>query len=82
MRFLDSRLAGSDAADMATEGESERAPVFSAPSTNELFEGLSRDLAHVDVLRISDRSWLARDEFRAALDPVLDAFRARGGVIA
>jgi hypothetical protein len=81
MRLLDSRLRGGDASDTALEGESERAPVFSAGSARQLFDGLRQDLQNVDVLRILDRSWLAREDFRAELEPVLATFRARGGVL-
>ena len=32
-------------------------------------------------LRLRDTAWLARDEFRTVLTPLLDDFRARGGTV-
>jgi hypothetical protein len=80
MRFLDLRLQGADAADCAAEGDAERAPVFAARSTRELFAGLEQDLAGVDVLRLIDRAWLERADFREALEPVLRAVAAHGEI--
>jgi hypothetical protein len=82
MRFLDAQLQGSDAADAAHEAESERAPVFEGDSSADaLFESLARELMKADELRLTERSWLLNEEFRARLEPVLAAFQARGGVI-
>jgi hypothetical protein len=81
MRYLDSRLSGGDAGEGASEGESERARVFSAASTRELFDGLSRDLEGADVVRLVDPSWLNQQDLRAELEPVLAMFRASGGIV-
>ncbi len=51
----------------------------SESTRDQLFQNLARDLAQVGSVRLVDRSWLARDDFRARVDAVLDAFRARGG---
>ncbi len=51
----------------------------SESTRDQLFQNLARDLAQVGSVRLADRSWLARDDFRARVDAVLDAFRARGG---
>ena len=50
-----------------------------AGAVDQLFENLARDLAQVSRVRLADPSWLARDDFRARVDTVLDGFRARGG---
>ena len=47
----------------------------------ELFGHLAGDLRGVNVLRLTDTSWLARDDLKTQLDAVLDGFRARGGRI-
>ncbi len=52
-----------------------------AGTVDRLFEHLARDLEQVSRVTLADPSWLARDDFRARFDPVLDAFRARGGSI-
>jgi hypothetical protein len=44
-----------------------------------LFDNLAHDLSQVNTVTVTERSWLARDDFRARVDGVLDAFRARGG---
>jgi len=48
-------------------------------TTSELFENLARDLRRVTAVRLIDPSWLSRDDLRAELEPVLDAFQRRGG---
>lgn len=50
-------------------------------TATELFENLARDLRRVTAVRLIDPSWLSREELRAALAPVLDAFQKRGGRI-
>jgi hypothetical protein len=48
---------------------------------SEFFDHLAGDLRGVNVLRLTDTSWLAGDDLKTQLDAVLDAFRARGGRI-
>ena len=48
-------------------------------TTRELFEGLASDLRRVQAVRLIDPSWLSRDDLRAQLQPMLDAFQKRGG---
>src|SRR2546423_12025166 len=48
-------------------------------TTSALFENLARDLRRVNAVRLVDPSWLSRDELRAELELVLDAFQRRGG---
>ena len=47
-----------------------------------LFESLARDLDGVTAVRLTDTSWLSRDDLRQELDAVLCAFSERGGRIA
>ena len=44
-----------------------------------LFANLTRDLEQVRSVTLVDAAWLTRDDLRARVDVVLDAFRARGG---
>lgn len=48
-------------------------------STDKLFERLETELLGVDDLRLVDTAWLARQDFRDRLEPVLISVRARGG---
>ena len=48
-------------------------------STDELFERLETELRGVDDLRLVDTAWLARQDFRDRLEPLLISVRARGG---
>ena len=50
-------------------------------TTAELFARLERELDHVRSVRLVDTAWLARDDFRCALDRVLDSFRAEGRTV-
>ncbi len=50
-----------------------------AGTVDRLFENLARDLAQVRSVRMTDPSWLARDDFRVRVDTVIDAFRSSGG---
>jgi hypothetical protein len=83
MRFLDAQVGGPFTPDDAieSEGESERAPRMDAGSTARLFAGLAEALREADVVRLTDRAWLASEEFGSDLERVLAAFRARGGVV-
>ena len=48
-------------------------------STHELFERLEYELRTVDNLRLVDTNWLACQDFRDRLEPLLISVRARGG---
>ncbi len=52
-----------------------------AGSTAELFAHLTADLRAVTAVRLTETSWLTRDDFHQEIRPVLDAFAARGGAI-
>lgn len=47
-------------------------------TTAELFERLDRDLRMVDVLRVVESTWLAHEDLKQQLDPLLASLRARG----
>jgi hypothetical protein len=50
-------------------------------TTAGLFDALACELGDVDELVVSHSAWLAGTEISAQLDPILAAFRARGGRI-
>jgi hypothetical protein len=50
-------------------------------TTANLFEALADELREIDELRVSQSAWIGGVEMSAQLDPVLAAFRARGGRI-
>lgn len=47
--------------------------------TGRLFETLATDLQRTRVVRLTDVSWLAREDLKAPLEAVLGTFRAGGG---
>ena len=50
-------------------------------STDQLFENLATDLRKVTAVRLTETTWLAREELKTRLDSVLATFRAAGGVV-
>ncbi len=50
-------------------------------STQELFERLEFELKSVDNLQLVDTNWLACQDFRDRLEPLLICVRARGGQV-
>lgn len=48
-------------------------------TTQELFERLEGELRGVDELRLVDSTWLAREDLRQQLEPLLGSVRACGG---
>jgi len=48
-------------------------------ATVDLFARLNEELRGARDLRLVDTTWLAQEDLRQQLEPVLDAFRARGG---
>ena len=54
-------------------------PQFASTSARELFEGLQRDLAGADVLRVVEPHWLADAGLRQEVDALVARFRASGG---
>jgi hypothetical protein len=52
---------------------------FGTPSVDELLRGIEHELRDVQVLRVLDGEWIAATSLNQQLQPMLDAFRARGG---
>ena len=52
---------------------------FGTPSVDELLRGIEDELRDVQVLRVLEGEWLAATSLNQQLQPMLDAFRARGG---
>ena len=50
-------------------------------TTAQLFDNLAADLRQVDAVRLTETTWLAREDLKQQLDVVLNAFIARGGRI-
>jgi hypothetical protein len=50
-------------------------------TTASLIDRLRGRLLSAGAIRVVDASWLEREELREQLQPLLDAFRARGGRI-
>lgn len=50
-------------------------------STAPLLARLAEQSARARRMRLQETTWLAREDFRAALQPVLDAFESRGGTV-
>jgi hypothetical protein len=48
-------------------------------TTEDMFASLEVELRAADELRVTDCAWLAREDLKAQLDPVLEGFRSRGG---
>jgi hypothetical protein len=48
-------------------------------TTRELFERLEGELRGIDELRLLDSTWLAREDLRRQLEPLLVSIRTRGG---
>lgn len=51
-------------------------------TTAQLFDRLDADLRQVSTVRLTETSWLAREDLKRPLDRVLHAFVSRGGRIA
>lgn len=49
------------------------------PSTDELFSALDHELHQVGRLRVMESEWLASTNLGDRVEPLLAAFRARGG---
>jgi hypothetical protein len=50
-------------------------------STVRLFDNLAADLRKVTAVRLTDTTWLSRDDFKQHLDATLAVFRSRGGKV-
>jgi hypothetical protein len=50
-------------------------------TTPQFFENLAADLRQVSAVRLTETTWLAREDLKQQLDIVLQAFLSRGGRI-
>jgi hypothetical protein len=50
-------------------------------NTTRLFDVLAGDLKRTRTVRLTDVSWLAREDLKAPLEAVLDEFTASGGTV-
>ena len=50
-------------------------------SSADLLARLTEHSARARRVRLRETVWLARDDFRSAIKPVLDAFESRGGTV-
>ena len=53
--------------------------VRDAPSLDELFGDVERELAAADVLRVREADWLVSEELKRRVDGLIADFLARGG---
>jgi len=79
MRYLDTRRPGPPATVLDDYRLGEPEPHLTAASPRELFDGLRRDLAGVDLLRVIGPQWLADADLRREVDALVAALRSRGG---
>ncbi|MFM1896854.1 MAG: hypothetical protein RLZZ385_1928 [Pseudomonadota bacterium] len=52
-----------------------------SPKLDALFQSLEKRLEDVDVLRVSNRSWLKDESFKARVYSLLTEFQSRGGTV-
>src|SRR5687767_5970757 len=81
VRFCDSQAAA-NRPEQPTDSnywEGEPPSELDLPTTRQLFDALDRALQAVDVVRLLDSDWLAKDDFRREMETVLSTFRSRGG---
>jgi hypothetical protein len=50
-------------------------------TTASLLTNLDEDLRHVEILHLTDSSWLSSEDLKQKLNPILTSFRSRGGTI-
>lgn len=79
MRYVDARRAPPALPALADPGLGEPDTVHDVPGTRDLVDGLARELASADVVRVIGREWLADDSLNRDVDRLLTAFAARGG---
>ena len=80
MHYQQADVALRDPAPDACELPEEELPaLFVKRNTQELFDGLDRELREADVLRVVDTEWLGVDAFRQDVEVLFAAFRRRGG---
>lgn len=79
-RFLGIRSSGRGSRELSCEALYMRVVDSRASGTTaELLARFESELAGVREVRLRDSAWLAREELKQALAPLLASFRARGG---
>jgi hypothetical protein len=81
MRWSDARAGVGVAAPTSGHGEWGGEPPLEValPTVADLLAELARELAAVEVLRVTGREWLAQPDFRRDVEARIEAFRRRGG---
>lgn len=79
MRYLEARRGRPDPAPLDDSALGEPDAAHDVPGVPDLIEGLTRDLATADVLRIVEREWLVDPDLRREVERLVEAFIARGG---
>jgi hypothetical protein len=78
MRFVDTRRINASSDESGDRWDGEPPAVFDAPTADQLFADLERELRGVDVVRVVDLSWLAASDLKPRLEAVLETVRAHG----
>jgi hypothetical protein len=81
MRYLDSQATTGPVDEPVSRDSWDGEPPaqLEARTTRQLFDDLDRELQSVDIVRVVDTDWLAREEFRREVELLISAVRARGG---
>jgi hypothetical protein len=80
--FLLLRLARDEVAELSCERLfMQYVDAFAEGNTKPLFDALGEDLKRTRTVRLTDVSWLAREDLKTPLESVLRAFEGRGGTV-
>ena len=80
--FLLLRLARDEVAELSCERLFMRyVDACAEGNTKPLFDALREDLKRTRTVRLTDVSWLAREDLKVPLESVLRAFEQRGGIV-
>ena len=79
MRYLDTRRPSPSATTLDDYWLGEPEPHLASATTRDLVDGLRRDLAGADVLRVVGQQWLTDADLRRVVDALVAAVRATGG---
>ena len=87
MQYVDARSGVGPRAESSRAGatleswDGEPPTAIETPTTSELFEDLTQQLAGADVLRVFEREWLTGENFGRRVEACFEAFQRRGGRI-
>lgn len=79
MQYLDTQRPSASVSALGDHWLGEPEPRWSSSSARELFDGLQRELASAEVLRLVEPRWLADPGLRREVDLLIARFRASGG---